>query len=208
MTYAELLAEIKLLSKRGDIDDKIAVALRATTLRCHRLDFFWRDRLEANLTFAYSNEMSVDIAANFTRFRQMEYLRYMDPTNGSLGSFLDPIEPRNMLDDYNYFKEDTYFLAGTSLHARFQYATSGARVGYWSNPDVSAGTYNSWIKDELPDILVQGSLAMVYNSLGKQEEAKSISRMVGLDPDPSNRLPGMTLADQLRAIALRIDGQA
>lgn len=208
MTYAELLAEIKLLSKRSDIDDKIAVALRITTLRCHRLDYFWRDRLEADVIFAESTEVAIDISTNFTRFRQMEYMRYLDVSSGALGSFLDPIEPRNILDDYNYFQEDVYFLSGDSLNARFRFATSGARVGYWTNPDVAAATYNSWIKDELPDILVQGSLAYLYNMMGKQEEARMINRMVGLDPDPSNRLPGMTLADQLRAIGIRQDAQA
>lgn len=207
MTYAELIAEIKLLSKRGDIDDKIAVALRLTTLRCHRLDFFWRDRAEVDLTFAAANEVSIDISTEFTRFRQMEYMRYLDNTNGALGSFLTPIEPVNMLDEYNYFKEDVYFLAGTNLNARFLYSTNGARVGYWQSPDVAVATYNSWIATELPDILIQGSLAYLFNMMGKQEEARALSIMVGLDPVPNNRLPGMTLADQLRAIGLRQDGQ-
>lgn len=208
MTYAELLAEIKLLSKRGDIDDKIAVALRLTTLRCHRIDYFWRDRAEVDLTFSLGTEVTVDIATNFTRFRQMEYMRYLDTSNGALGSFLKPVEPSQILDDYNYFTEDAYFLAGTNLNARFLYATSGARVGYWQSPDVAAATYNSWIARELPDILIQGSLGYLFNMMGKQEEARAVNRLVGLDPDPANRLPGMTLKDQLLAIGLRQDGQA
>jgi hypothetical protein len=199
MTYADLIAEIKLLSKRGDVDDKIAIALRMTTLRCHRLDYFWRDLVEANLLFAADTQMTLDTSAQLTRFRQMSYMRYYDPDSTTLGPFVSEIDASDLLDEYNYYKEDRYYLAGVNLQARFQYVTSGARIGYWQNPDVTSGGYNSWIKDQLPDILVQGSLAYLFNLTGKQEEARALNRMVGLEPDPTNKFPGMTLVDQLRA---------
>jgi hypothetical protein len=208
MTYADLIAEIKLLSKRGDIDDKIAVALRLTTLRAHHLDFFWRDLVEANLTFAMSNIVTVDVSTSLTRFRQVNYLQYYDPTTGALGTMLDEVDPSAIFDDYNYQKADVWYLAGTNLQVSFLYATAGARIGYFQNPDVAAATYNSWIKDELPDLLIQGSLAYIYNMTGKQEEARAINRMVGFEPDPANRAPGMTLCDQLRAIGIRGTGRA
>lgn len=203
MTYAELIAEIKLLSKRGDIDDKIAIALRMTTLRAHRADLFWRDLAEVNAVFAPSTTIEVDVSTAFTRFRALNYMRYYDPTNGVLGSYLKEVAPTDLVDEYSYYREDTFYLAGTYLQARFQYQASGARIGYWQNPDVAAATYNSWIKDQLPDLLVQGSLAYLYNMTGKQEEARALNRMCGFEPDPANKAPGMTLLDQLRAGNLR-----
>jgi hypothetical protein len=208
MTYAELLAEIKLLSKRSDIDDKIAIALRMTTLRAHRLDLFWRDLAEANLSFPQDTQMTLNTSTQLTRFRQVSYLQYYDLNTDTFGPFLDPIDPSDQVDEHNYYKEDRYYMAGVNLQARFQYATSGARIGYWQNPDVAADSYNSWIKDELPDLLVQGSLAYLFNMMGKQEEAKALNRLVGFEPDPTNRFPGMTLVDQLRAIGIRPDGHA
>lgn len=206
MTYAELLAEIKLLSKRGDIDDKIAVALRMTTLRAHRTDLYWRDMVEADLFFGPDTEVTLDVTTQLTRFRQVKYLRYLDADTGALGTMLTLIDPTEILDEYNYYNENTYYLAGVNLQARFQFQTSGARIGYYQNPDVSAATYNSWIKDTLPDLLVQGSLAYLYNMMGKQEEARALNRMVGFEVDPANRAQGMTLVDQLRAVAILPNG--
>jgi hypothetical protein len=208
MTYAELVAEIKLLSRRGDIDDKIAIALRMTTLRAHRLDFFWRDLVEANLTFANSSVVTVDVSTALTRFRQVGYLQYMDAATGALGSMLDEIEPSAIIDEYGYQKSDRWYLAGTNLNINFRYPATAARIGYWQNPDVAVTTYNSWIATELPDLLVQGALAYIYNMTGKQEEARALNRMVGFEPDPNNRAPGMTLVDQLKAANIRGGGTA
>lgn len=203
MTYADLLAEIKLLSRRGDIDDKIAIALRMTTLRAHRADYFWKDLQEANALFSSANVVTIDTSAAFTRFRQLSYVQYYDPISTALGPMLDEIDPAAVLDDYNYFKTNKFYLAGTNLQINFLYVASGARIGYWQNPDVTSASYNSWIANDLPDILVQGSLAYIYNMTGKQEEAKAINRMCGFEPDPTNRAPGATLMDQLRGANLR-----
>lgn len=208
MTYADLIAEIKLLSKRFDIDDKIAIALRMTTLRAHRTDYYWRDLQEVNVNFADSQEVTIDIVANFTRFRQVSYVRYMNADTGALGQYLEEADAANLLDNEMYYKDNVWYLAGTNLQVRAAISMNALRVGYWQNPDVTAGSYNSWIKDELPDLLVQGSLAYLYNMSGKQEEARALNRMVGFEPDPANRAPGMTLVDQLRAIGLRGSGHA
>jgi hypothetical protein len=208
MTYNDLIAEIKLLSKRGDIDDKIAVALRQVTLRAHRLDFFWRDHVEANATFASSQNVTIDVSSSLTRFRQVNYIQYYDPGTGSLGNILEEVEPSNVIDNFGYFKQDAWYMSGVNCNVNFAWPSAGARIGYWQNPDVTVAGYNSWIKDELPDLLIQGSLAYLFNLLGKQEEARSLNREVGFDPDPANRAPGMTLCDQLRAIGIRASGSA
>lgn len=208
MTYADLIAEIKLLSRRADMDDKIAIALRMTTLRAHRLDYFWKDLVEATLTFPLASVVTVDTATTLTRFRQVNYLQYYDSTTGAVGSMLEEVGPSDIIDTYGYQKSDVWYLAGTNLQINFAYASTAARIGYWQNPDVSAASYNSWIKDDLPDLLIQGSLAYLYNMTGKQEEARSINRMVGFEVDPANRAPGMTLVDQLRAIGIRGSGNA
>jgi hypothetical protein len=212
MTYAELLAEIKLLSKRGDIDDKIAIALRMTTLRAHRLDFFWRDHVEVNISSLSQDTdptlYTIDVTTQLTRFRQVNYVQYYDPDSGALGAMLDEIDPSNQTDEYNYWRGNVWYMSGTNLNIRFDYPSNGARLGYWQNPDVSAASYNSWIKDELPDLLVQGSLAYLFNMMGKQEEARALNRMVGFEPDPANRAPGMTLVGQLLGANIRATGRA
>lgn len=207
MTYTDLFDEIKLLTNRGDIDLKIAVALRLTTLRVHNAEFWWRDLVEADAAFASSNVVAINTNA-LTRFRQVCYIQYKDLATGMVGKLLDEIDPTAIFDNDNYMRTDVWYMAGTVINANFEFPTSGARIGYWQNPDVTPGGYNSWIKDQLPDILVQGSLAYLYNTLGKQEEARSINQMCGLEVDPKNRYPGLTLMDQLRATNLRASGHA
>lgn len=208
MTYADLIAEIKLLSKRGDIDDKIAVALRMTTLRCHRADYFWRDHMEVNATFGTTSQATIDVPSSLTRFRQLNYVQYLDSVTGNVGTMLEEVEPSNIFDEYNCFKNDAWYLSGANLNINFAFASNGVRIGYWQNPDVTVAGYNSWIKDELPDILVQGSLAYIFGMTGKLEEANKISQLVGLDPNPVNRAPGMTLLDQLKGSNIRATGRA
>lgn len=203
MTYAELLADIKTLSKRGDIDDIIALALRMTTRRCHAADYFWRDHAEVDALFGPTSVASIDISnvVNFPFFRQINYVQYLDPTSGALGLMLEEIQPANVFDNDNAYKVNCWYLSGTNLNINFQYQTSGARIGYWKNPDVAAATYNSWIADVLPDILVQGSLAYIYNTTGKQEEARSLNQLVGFDVNP--RAGTVTLLDQLKGSNIR-----
>ncbi len=204
MTYAELVAEIKLLSKRGDIDDKIAIALRMTTLRAHRSDFFWRDLVEATMDWPdLETAVNIDTSTELTRFRQVNYLRYYDPDTEAYGTMLESVDPRELLDEYNYEKLDRYYMAGSTLRMKFLAATKGAAIGYYQNPDVAAITYNSWIKDQLPDLLVQGSLAYLYNLTGQQEEARVLNIMVGFEPDPQRRAGGgQSLLEQLKASQL------
>lgn len=205
MTYAELIAEIKGLSNRYDSDDKVAIALRMTTLRAHNIDDWWRDLVEVQATFANAREVAIDISntGNFPFFKKLSNIRYYDPVSGALGNFLDEIDPTVLMDTYKIIQDDKYYLAGTNLNIRFATATTGAQIAYYKLPDTSAATYNSWIATLLPDLLVQGSLAYLLNRSGNQEEARAINRMVGFEVDPANRAPGFTLVQQLQAMALR-----
>lgn len=202
-TYADLITEIRSAINRGDIDDKIARALRLVTTRAHNTDYYWRDLAEVNLLFVADTMVTLDTSTQLSRFRQVSYMRYFDPESEIPGMFLTAIAPTDLLDEYTYYKVDCYYMAGVNLNARFQYVASGARLGYWQNPDVTPGGYNSWIKDTMPDLLVEGAIAYLYNGLGKQEEARAINRMIGFEPDPANRAPGSTLVDQLRAANLQ-----
>lgn len=206
MTYAEILDEVRLLCRRADIDDKIAAAIRTTTLRAHRLDFFPRDRLEAQITWTVASQLvAVPIATYLTRYRAVDYMRYYNPDTAALGNLLEKIDPRDVLDEYNYEKLDKYYQAGSTLKIRFEYPTKGIQLGYFSSPLVHpAASFVSWIADELPDLLIQGALAQIYNQTGKQEEARSINQMVGFEVDAAGRsaTKGQTLVEQLRQFAL------
>ena len=205
MTYDEIFAEVKMLCKRGDVDDKIAAAIRMTALRAHRTDFYWRDRVEAQLQWATQQTLvEINVLTWLPRFRAANYARYWDPINGALGLMLTQIDPRAVLDEYNYEKLDRYYMAGDVLKVRFEYPTRGVQIGYFVSPVVTPGpTFQSWIGVQFPDIIIQGALAYLYNQTGKQEEARMINRMVGFEEDPGrNMAKGPTLLEQLKQFAL------
>lgn len=207
MTYQELFDEIKLLSKRGDIDDKITAAIRTVTLRAHRLDTFSRDMVEVQLSFGGATAytiVDVNVLQWLPRYRAVRYMRYWEPSTGYLGKMLTAIDPRDVLDDYNWEKHDRYYLAGDVLKLRFEFPSYGVQIGYYCDPILTpTSQYNSWIADKLPDLIIQGALAQVFNWTGKQEEARVINAMVGFETNPgNNKNKGPTLVEQLRQYAL------
>jgi len=211
MTYAEILAEVILLTKRGDMADKIAAAIRTVTLRAHRLDYFWRDRIESQLQWAADQTIvDINVVTWLPRFRAINYARYWDPATSALGLLLDKIDPRDVLDEYNYEKLNRYYMAGDVLKIKFETPSRGIQVGYYCSPVVHpAASYSSWIADQFPDIIIQGAVAMIFNTMGKQEEARSVNAMVGFDivPQPNSAQKGPTLVEQLRAYALEEDAR-
>jgi len=204
MTYAEILAEVKLLSKRGDIDDKIAAAIRVAATRAHRLDYFWRDRVEVQLAWTTDATLvDINIINWLPRYRATDYIRYWDPSTLVLGGMLDQLDPRNVLDDYNYEKVDRYYNAGDVIKLKFQWPTKGVQVAYYADPVLTPTSFGSWIADKFPDIIIQGALAQVYNWTGKQEEARVVNAMVGFETNPGNNVnKGPTLVEALKQYAL------
>lgn len=207
MTFDEIVTEVRLWTKRGDIDDKIKSAIREVTLRAHRLDYFWRDRIEAQVGWVAPQAIvDLNVVSVLTRFRAVDYVRYWEPSTKALGNFLDYVNPRDLMDDYNYEKSNRYYMAGDVLKLKFDIPSAGAQIGYFCNPVVYPYTsYASWIADQFPDLIIKGATAAVFNTTGKQEEARALNIQVGFDADPNpNRsaMKGASLVEQLRQFAL------
>jgi hypothetical protein len=205
MTFTEILAEVQLLSKRGDIDDKIRAAIRMVTLRAHRLDYFYRDFIEAQLQWPTEQTLiDINVQTYLSRYRAIRYVRYWDPVTFAYGNMLDVVDARDVLDDHNYEKQNRWYMAGDILKVKCQYPTRGLQVGYYCSPVVYPyAQYSSWIATHFPDIIIQGALAQVFNETGKQEEARAINQLVGFEVDPGRSATrGPTLVEQLRQFAL------
>ncbi len=204
MLYSEIFDEVRVACKRGDIDPKITAAIRAMTLYAHRTDFYWRDRMEAQLSFpAPQSIIDINILALLPRFRQVNYLRYWDPATLEIGPKLAPIPPQDVLDEHNYEKLDRYYAAGDILKIKTQWPTRGLQIGYFASPVVHpSSSYTSWIADQFPDLIIQGAIAMVFNQTGKQEEARQINKFVGVVDGYDTKNNGPTLIQQLKQYAL------
>jgi hypothetical protein len=208
MNFNEIFDEVKLITNRYDIDDKIRAAIRGITLYAHRTDYYWRDRIEAQLTFTQDDTLvAVNVVTSLPRFRAIDYVRYWQPATGILGLMLDKVAPRDVLDDYNYEKLDRYYMAGDLLKLKFSMATRGVQIGYFASPAVFPyASYSSWIAHQFPDLIIQGAVAQIYNQTGKQEEAASINKWLGILPGADPR-GGPTLLAQLKQWALEEDAR-
>lgn len=210
MNYDEIFDEVKLLSKRADVDDKIATCIRTVTQRAHRTGYYWRDRVEARLSWTtQATLVDLNVITWLQGFRAVDYIRYWDPSSDALGLMLTKIDPRDVLDDYNYEKLDRFYMAGDILKLKFEYPTYGVQIGYYYDPVVYPATsYQSWIAMDFPDLIIQGALAMLYNMTGKQEEARVLNAMVGFEANPGNNInKGPTMLEQLKQFALEEDAR-
>lgn len=205
-TYSTIFANVKALSKRYDVDDKIAIAITTAARRLHHLDYFWRDAAESKVQWTeLASVVDINIPTNFPRFRAIRYVRYWDPDQDTLGNTLDVLDPRDVMDDYNYERVDRYYTAGPFVKLRFQWPTKGCQIGWYVSPVLGASdsTFGSWIAEIFPEIIEQAALAHLYNMTGKQEEGRALNVMVGLDVDPGrSTVRGPTMVDQLKQLAL------
>ncbi|TXH43990.1 MAG: hypothetical protein E6Q97_33345 [Desulfurellales bacterium] len=205
MNYSEIFDEVKMLSKRQDVDDKIATCIRLAAMRAHRLMYFPRDRVEVQLSWgSQATLVDVNILTWLPRYRAVDYMRYWEPTTGVLGNELTFVDPRDVMDEYNYEKTNRWYQAGDVLKLKFTYPSYGVQIGYYCDPILTPTTaFTSWIADKFPDIIVQGALAYLFNMTGKQEEARALNAMVGFETNPgANINKGPTLVEQLKQYAL------
>lgn len=171
MTFTELLTEVKLLTARPDLENESISAIRYATLKLHQSDFFYKDLVEKVLIFIEEEYIQqLDYKAKFPLWRSLKYLRKYDPKGNYSGAFLDVIDPTQVLDLYNTTKTDVCYVAGANLNIRSSTKQQFYIVGFYSNPDITTNTYNSWIANDHPYAIIYDAIATIFKIIGKQED--------------------------------------
>lgn len=200
MNQDQILQEVLEITGRPDQEAVTKAAIRATILKAHTRDFYYKDLVETGIKFARPAIIqNFDPKAIFPRFRKIKYIRrwLYDEGSSSLGApgaMLEPIEIRQVLDDFGSQRTDVYYMAGKLLQMRsmsgIQYCLAGAYV----YPDVSINNTDSWICQEYPYYIIYEAAATVLAKTGKDKEAsfqKGLANefyeiMIG----DSNNMPG------------------
>jgi hypothetical protein len=171
MTLTELITEVYNLTNRPELSTQTLSAVRAATLKMHHLDYFDRDLVENPIDFGQVAYLqSFQYKQLFPRWRAIKYLRYLDITTSppTPGEFFNVITPEEALDSYAVTRTNVLYLAGSSIQinalVQFQYGL----MGCYLHPDITTGSFTSWIADEHP-------YAIVY------EAARTVCKLVGLD---------------------------
>jgi len=189
MNYTEILADAVAISGRPDLTTKMAVAVRAATLRMHQSDYYVRDLVERKIvviTPAYIHEW--ELAAVFTRYRALKYLRKWDPvgidantglTTGCAGEFFKILDPTEVLDGYGATKSNVAYATGAFLNVHSNTSDSQFLASWYQAPRISpVEQYSSWIAAEVPYAVIFDACSILFNTIGEQETSRKFDTLV------------------------------
>lgn len=179
MTLTELKTEIYKFTARSDLTNETDAAVKAATLKAHMSDYYSRDLVETgNISIGSEASVhSIDLSSYTTRFRTLKYFKKAEDTTDTDGTFLNILTPEETINSYGEYKTDTCYMAGTTLQVRSSTDFSRALIGYYQNPDITTGTFSSWIADDYPYIIIFDACRMVFNMIGLMEESRKYEGM-------------------------------
>ncbi|CAM6053467.1 unnamed protein product [Sphagnum tenellum] len=185
-------------TNRPDLVAETNQAVFEATLSAHSSDFYYKDILQAQMTFNTTDYFQTVDTTTLTNFRSFAFFRkavpgptLYAPFDGSVSNplppitnnpttlpqvtyaFLDKIEPDDIVDGYGYDKFDVWYQAGTSINVKSSTSLSNAQIGWYAYPELDIadlGTaFSSWIANELPYVIVYKAAASVMQKIGQTE---------------------------------------
>jgi len=177
MTLTELQEEVYAITNRPDLADRTLSAIRASTLKLHQADYFYKDLFESGITFSIPAYLQqIEYRTLFPRWRSLKYIRKSDVNGFSGGAILDVITPDQILDDYKQNRTDVCYVAGETINIRSSTDLQYIFLGCYLNPNVTLAGYSSWIAIDHPWAIIQTAAAQIFRSTGKQEEWAASTR--------------------------------
>lgn len=202
MDFTELCSEVYTLTNRPDLINETQSAVRAATLRAHHLDYFPKDLYENYYAFDsadYYQQMPLSLIPNY---RALKYIRkyypgtslanppdqnpqnlpplfpfYNPGANLPDGFFFKIIDPKQVLDSYGINKVDVAYLAGQTLQLRSGDQVQYVLLGAYVHPDITLTGFNSWIATENPYAIVYDAAAIVFKTIGYDEQYSAYDEM-------------------------------
>lgn len=180
--YDAMLADIYTLTKRSDLEEESAVALRTATSNAHFCDAFPRDSDVRVVQLANpSFTTQLDLGTLFPRFRGMSQIRALDigmaPMVFDEANQLKVIELSDIYDSYGALRSNVAYVAGDKINVRTLLASYGFSVSWFKAPATRRTEYNSWIADMYPEVILYWAAAIVLDTSGNEEKAKKYMNM-------------------------------
>lgn len=179
--YDSIFQDIMALTKRPALVDETHLALRTATRTAHFGGAYSRDVSEQPVQIPNASYItSLDGQILFPRIRGLANVQLMDGTGAVMakpeitvvefGDIRDPV--------YHQIKNDIAYLAGTAVNIRSSVPASGYLVSFYQAPLVSRETYNSWIAQLAPDIIIYQAAATILGTVDDGRKAKTYMEMV------------------------------
>ena len=179
-TFAELVADVKTITNRPDLDSEIKLAVKVATLKAHHSDFYPKDLFETAIAWSpIAYQQSLEYRTLVSRWRALKYLRKYDASgSGSPGIFFNILTPEQILDDYGVDQDNICYLAGEYLQIRSSTEDAYMLLGCYVHPDITEATYSSWIAVEHPFAIEYEAISKIFKSIGYDEQAAQLEREV------------------------------
>ena len=180
-TFAELVADVKILTNRPDLDTEIKLAVKAATLKAHHTDFYPKDLFETGIQWSpVAFTQSLTYRGLIPRYRSLKYLRKLDSTGLIPGIFFRVITPDESLaqDAYYTDKENVCYLAGEDLEIKSSTEDTYMIIGCYLHPDITEATYNSWIAVDHPFCIEYEATSKIFKQIGFDEQAAAFNKEV------------------------------
>lgn len=180
-SFSDVVAEVYALTNRPDLVNETALAVRAATLKAHHTDFYYKDIFETGISFTTSDYLqSLPYKDLIPLWRSPKYIRKVDASTTPptpLG-FLKLVAAEDALDSYALNKEDVYYIAGTNIQLRSRTQQQFYAVGCYVHPNVTTANYSSWVADEHLYAIVFEAVAIIFKTIGYDEQVKAYREMV------------------------------
>ena len=183
MVLSDLIQEVYTLTGRSDRVAETISAVKAATLKAHRVDYFYKDVYENGIAFDnpefYQQLVYRDL---IPLWRAFKYIRYYDALGQAAGKFLTLVTPETVLDGvYKDEKQDVIYVAGAVLQLKLSSKQKYFLLGCYLNPNITEAGYNSWIALDHPYAIIYDAASTVFKAVGKDEEAATYKVLVGLE---------------------------
>lgn len=191
MTLTELRTEVYNLTNRPDLTTVSTAAVKAATLKAHRLDFFSKDIYERGVQWpSTSFVQSLDYMTFIPNWRKLKYLRRVTDENDAEGTFFTILTVDELLDAYGNNKTDIVYNAGRVLEIRAAVTFKYALLGAYVLPIVTDARFSSWIADMNPYAIIYEAARSVLIGIGSLEEARGFNKLLKRDPKKPGDPPG------------------
>lgn len=182
-SLASLVADVYSLTNRPDLVGETLLAVRNATLKAHISDFYPKDIYETGVAFSDSlAQQSLEYKGLVPLFRALKYIRKYVPNvsgiGGRDGPFLDILTPDDLVDSYNCNKANVAYLAGSEIKIRSSEAIQYCLFGCYVYPNVTVDSYYSWIAEEQPTAILYEAAAVVFKTIGYDEQVATYRQMV------------------------------
>lgn len=175
--------DIITITNRPELNAETQLALRMATLKVHLGDKYVRDLVTTQTALLGTSQTLLQIATSTTlqRFRDVAQVQLLD-VNGNLLDYpeIEIVEPGDIYEvGYTGVRKPYIaWLAGTALNVYAACGMYGAQVVWYQSPNVTRDTYDSWIAQLFPDIIVWEGAMFIWNRTGNEAKAQEAYKVL------------------------------